>query len=132
MIQWCLMQIIKKKLSLLISFVLLLGSCYHVYNYCSGVKSMNNILDSYNVYYKNKFSHTYVILEKQQKSLLPEILDYNWNVEGVRQLTKDKLIVYLTPSSKEIKLIQKDIIDEDIVDDINYNLIYVHDLGVNK
>jgi hypothetical protein len=122
------MHIVKKKLSLLISFVLLLGSCNHVYSYYSGVKSMNRILDSYNVYYKNKLSHTYAILEKQQKSLLPKILDYNWNVDGVRQLTKDKLIVYLTPSSKEVELINKNM-PEIAIDDMKYNLVYIHELN---
>ena len=122
------MHIVKKKLSLLISFVLLLGSCNHVYSYYSGVKSMNRILDSYNVYYKNKLSHTYAILEKQQKSLLPKILDYNWNVDGVRQLTKDKLIVYLTPSSKEVELINKNI-PEIAIDDMKYNLVYIHEFN---
>ncbi len=122
------MHIVKKKLSLLISFVLLLGSCNHIYSYYSGVKSMNHVLDSYNVYYKNKLSHTYVILEKQQKSLLPKILDYNWNVDGVRQLTKDKLIVYLTPSSQEVELINKNIL-EVVIDDMKYNLVYVHEFN---
>ena len=123
------MNIFKKKMSLLVSFILFLGSCNHVYSYYSGVKSMNQVLDSYNVYYKNKFSHTYVILEKSQKSLLPRILDYNWNIEGVRQLTKDKLIVYLTPSSKQVELIHKDIAKEIPMDDMNYNLVYIHEFN---
>ena len=122
------MHMVKKKFSLLISLVLLLGSCNHVYSYYTGVKSMNQVLDSYNVYYKNKLSHTYVILEKQQKSLLPKLLDYNWNVEGVRQLTKDKLIMYLTPSSQEVELINKNI-PEVTVDDIVYNLVYIHGIS---
>ena len=129
MIQSYLVHILKKKLSLLISFVLLLGSFNHVYSYYSGVKSMNQVLDSYNVYYKNKLSHTYVILEKQQKSLLPKLLDYNWNVEGVRQLTKDKLIIYLIPSSQEVELINKNT-NEIPVENMKYNLIYIH--GINK
>lgn len=118
------MLIFKKKISLLISFVLLLGAINNVHNYYKGVKSMNNILDSYNVYYKNKISHTYAILEKNQKHLVTMLMDYNWNVQGVRQLTKDKLIVYLQPSSSKTELIFKEpIIIE--TDNTIFNLVYI-------
>lgn len=88
---------------------------------------MNNILDSYNVYYKNKISHTYVILEKNQKQLLPKLINYNWNIEGVRQLTKDKLIIYLQPSSSNIELIEQPKVSQEI-DNTIYNLIYIKSL----
>jgi hypothetical protein len=109
-------------MSLIISCVLLYVCAYSSYNYFQGVRSMNTILDTYNIYYKNKFSYTYLILEKQDKKLLKDIVKYNWNIDGVRELTKDKMIIYLNPSCGQIAKLSE------FVNLDNYNLIYIKDV----
>lgn len=110
------MFLLRKRLSLLISCILLYTSGFYFYDYKCGVNSMNSILNTYNVYYKNRISNTYVIVNND---LLLKLMKYNWHVVSIRKLDKNKIIIYLNPTCRETIMIGNNNTKN------NYNLVSI-------
>lgn len=89
-----------KRISLLLSGILLYASCYEYFIYAQAINSMNQVIEQHNLYYKNRFNNTYIIINKTEKHLLSKLIQYNWNIININEINKNKIIMYVKPGSE--------------------------------